>query len=110
MAAEDSPTSKIAADVRRIADALEAVLGMSVPPVAPTQLPAPAPLDGGPAHEVWLAGQWKRRDGHGLYDTSTTRHTSLGDPRARLDPQLRIDVPAIDGESDLGIAPNPFNT
>jgi hypothetical protein len=76
---------------------------------APMQLPPPAPRDI-PADQVFLSGQWKRRDGHGLYDTSTTRKTSIGDPHARLDPQLRIDVPAIDGENDLGIAPNPFNT
>jgi hypothetical protein len=56
---------------------------------------APTPHTG-EANALYLSGQWVRRDGHGLYDTSTKRKTSIGPPNAPLDPQLRRDVPVID--------------
>jgi hypothetical protein len=112
MATDDPPLESIADDIKRIADALDAAIPVLIelvtrltpPPPAPRPLPVPTPI---PAHELYLSGEWKRRDGAGLFGPRGP--IDPGDPHKPIDPQLRRSPPAIDGEPPLGV-PSPFDT
>ena len=104
----------IETDLKKIAEALDTISRQLAQPRPPMFTSTPDALDQlfppsgfvsytamprvTDASQVYLSGTWKRRDGHWLYDTSTTPKTPAqrGDPHATLDPWVRVDVPAID--------------
>jgi hypothetical protein len=111
MAEDDPPLESIADDIKRIADALDAAIPVLIElvtrltPPPPDRRLVPTPVS---ANERYLSGEWKRRDGAGLFGPRGPIHSEPGKP---IDPQLRRSPPAMDGE-DIGkdAAASPFDT
>ena len=105
-----APTSNgLAADVKRLADAVEClvrVLVERIPPPRPAQrVDEEVPT---PAHELYLSGQWKRRSGN-IIPAPTP--SDLSSSPNRLDPWVRIDVPAVEPfDGDTGLESRPVDS
>lgn len=107
----DCKQDSLVVNLWRIADALEAMLErIPSPPRAREELP-PGGEAGQPAHEKYLSGQWKRRDGHGVQKSVTLSEHTVGSPPVgtQLDPWILRDVPAIDGDENRAWPPITFN-
>jgi hypothetical protein len=88
-----------ASELKRVADALEHIAGQLVFIAHPLGMPAPRdtlPAPGVPAHQAFLSGMFKRRQGDALYDTPANPAKVKAHPNSPVDGYLKPDKPVID--------------